>query len=245
MSEIVLDHVSVRYDEKGDNVLALDDLSYAFHPSFNVVLGTSGCGKTTLLKTLAGLTEYRGDIIVDGTDISKTPTNARNMALVSQQYILYPNKTIFDIIAFPLKTQKVPTDEIKQRVYEIAKQLDLTACLSRKPKQISGGQQQRVAIAKALVKRPSVCLMDEPLSNVDQRSRAYARSLIKNTLKSISCTVIYVTHNVYEAMALADNLIVMEKGKFVLSGKPEEVYASSHPAVELIKSGLTDFCIED
>ena len=245
MSEIVFDRVSVRYADNKENVLALDDLSFAFHPSFNVVLGTSGCGKTTLLKTLAGLLEYQGNIFVDGADISKTPTNARNMALVSQQYILYPTKTIFDNIAFPLKMQKVPTDEIKQRVFEIAKQLDLTACLSRKPKQISGGQQQRVALAKAIVKRPSICLLDEPLSNVDPKSRAQARLLIKNALKSIGCTVIYVTHNVFEAMSLADNLIVMENGRFQVFGTPDEVYNSKSAAVELLKSGFTDFCIED
>ena len=244
MSKIVLENLSVWYADKDNNVLALDDISFEFHPSFNVVLGTSGCGKTTLLKTLAGLLDYRGNIIVDGADISKTPTNQRDMAFVSQQYVLYPNKTIFDNIAFPLKLKNTPTEEIKERVYDIAKKLDLTACLSRKPKQISGGQQQRVAIAKALVKKPSVCLMDEPLSNVDPKVRARARVLIKDALNCIDCTVVYVTHNVYEAMALADKLIVMDKGKFVLSGAPEEVYASSDPAVELIKSGLTDFCVE-
>ena len=244
MPKIVLENLSVCYADKEEKILALDDISYEFHHSFNVVLGTSGCGKTTLLKTLAGLLEYNGRITIDGADISKIPTNERNMALVSQQYILYPNKTIFDNIAFPLKTRRTPIDETKERVFDIAKKLDLKACLSRKPKQISGGQQQRVAIAKALVKRPSVCLMDEPLSNVDPKIRARTRLLIKDALKSIGCTVIYVTHNVYEAMALADNIIVMENGKFVLSGTPEEVYASSNPAVELIKSGLTDFCIE-
>ncbi|MBO4572990.1 MAG: ABC transporter ATP-binding protein [Clostridia bacterium] len=245
MTEIVLDKLSVRYAEKKENVLALDGLSYTFHPSFNVVLGASGCGKTTLLKTLAGLLEYQGRIVIDGVDVSKTPTNERNMAFVSQQYILYPTKTIFDNIAFPLKMQKIATDEIKQRVFEIAKQLDLTACLTRKPKQISGGQQQRAAIAKALIKRPSICLLDEPLSNIDPKLRAQCRQLIKNALKAYGCTVIYVTHNVYEAMALADNLIVMEDGRFLISGKPDEVYNSKSTAVELLKSGLMDFCIED
>ena len=244
MSEIVLNRLSVRYKNNKEGVLAIDDISYKFHPGFNVILGYSGSGKTTLLKTLLGLLEYRGEILIDGQDVSNIPTNERNISMVSQQYILYPTKTIFDNIAFPLKVKKVPSGEIKRRVFEIAKTLDLTPCLTRKPKQISGGQQQRVAIAKALIKRPSICLLDEPLSNIDPIFRSQSRVYIKNALKSIGCTVIYVTHNVYEAMALADNLIVMENGKFVLSGSPEEVYNSDNKAVELLKSGLTEFCIE-
>ena len=176
MSEIVLDRLSVRYANNKETVLALDDVSITFHPSFNVVLGCSGSGKTTLLKTLVGLLEYNGKVFIDGKEMSGIPTNERNMALVSQQYVLYPSQTIFDNIAFPLKLQKLPSEEIKERVFDIALKLDLTACLTRKPKQISGGQQQRVAIAKALIKRPSICLMDEPLSNVDAKARAKSHS---------------------------------------------------------------------
>ena len=240
MPQIVLEHLTVVYGDKKEKVVAIDDLSATFHPSFNVILGASGCGKTTLLRALAGVNRYSGKIFFDGADVSDTPTNERDIALVSQKFLLYPNKTIFDNIAFPLSVQKVPVDEIKKRVFDIAEKLDLVPCLSRKPKQISGGQQQRVAIAKALVKNPSVCLMDEPLSNVDPQSRSKSRALIKKTLKEYGCTVVYVTHNAVEAMALADNLVIMEKGKFVLSGKPYELYNSSDPAADLLKSGLLD-----
>ena len=238
MPEITIENLTVRYKSKKESVTAINGLNVTFLHAFNVVLGYSGCGKTTLLKTLIGLNEYSGRILFDGKDIATVPTNMRNMAMVSQQYLLYPNKTIFDNIAFPLTVMKTPTEEIKRRVADIADKLDLNYCLTRKPAQISGGQQQRVALARALVKRPSVCLLDEPLSNVDQKSRAQARALIKNVLSSCACSVIYVTHNVEEALALADDLIVMDEGKVVISGTPSFVFGSDNEIVASLKSGL-------
>lgn len=244
MPEIVLDHLSVRYANKKEIVLAIDDVCYTFHTGFNVILGYSGSGKTTLLKTIVGLLEYNGNIFIDGKDMLKTPVNERDMAMVSQQYILYPTKTIFDNIAFPLKVKRVPVEEIKSRVLKVAELFDLKACLSRKPKQISGGQQQRVALARALIKMPSVCLLDEPLSNVDPSARAASRALLKRALKEYGSTVIYVTHNVFEAMNLADYLIVMDKGKIIVSGTPEEIFNSGDPVVESLKSGSDDSIFE-
>ena len=244
MPQIVFNHLSVWYANKKENVLALDDLCATLHPGFNVVLGCSGCGKTTLLKTLVGLLEYNGSIQIDGKEISRTPINERDMAMVSQQHILYPHKTIFDNIAFPLKVKKVPVEEIKKRVYDLAELFELKACLSRKPRQISGGQQQRVALARALIKEPSICLLDEPLSNVDQKFRAQSRVFLKNALKRLGSTVVYVTHNVFEAMNLADYLIVLDKGKIVVSGTTDKVYNSGNSVFESLKSGLSDFGFE-
>lgn len=240
-----MDHLSVRYSNNKENVMALDDVCLTFHQGFNVILGYSGCGKTTLLKAIVGLLEYNGQILIDGNDISKIPTNERDMAMVSQQYLLYPTKTIFDNIAFPLKVKKINCDEIKRRVFEIAELFDLVPCLSRKPKQISGGQQQRTAIARALIKRPAVCLLDEPLSNVDPKLRAKERCLLKNALKQYGSSVIYVTHSVFEAVNLADNLIIMDKGKVVLSGIPDKVYNSGNEVMESLKSGISEFGFEE
>lgn len=236
MIEVEVKNLKVEFTEKKQKITALDDLSVRFSAgSFNVIVGYSGCGKTTLLRAVAGLTDYDGEVFFDGVCVDGVPTQRRNLAYVSQQYVLYSNQTIFDNIAFPLKLRGADPSEVISTVNGIAEQLGISCCLTRKPKHISGGQQQRAAIARALVKRPALCLLDEPLSNVDAQLRDEVRVRIKDTLKSLGCTVVYVTHDLREAMSLADNLFVMSDGQIVVSGTPSEVFKSNNDAVKQLR----------
>lgn len=236
MPQIDIENLTVEYSNGKEKVVALDNLSVTLLAnSFNVIVGYSGCGKTTLLRAIAGQLNYDGKILFDGEDIRSVSVQKRKLAFVSQQYVLYSNKTIFDNIAFPLKIQGRSQTEIINTVRDIAAKLDLTACLTRKPKHLSGGQQQRVALAKALVKGPSVCLLDEPFSNIDTQQRLRSRVLTKQTLTSCNCTAVYVTHDLTEAMSLAERLIVMDGGKVVECGTPLEVYNCCNPIVESMK----------
>ena len=238
MPNIKLQNVIVVYEEKKDLIYAVNDVSATFKSNqTSVILGYSGCGKTTLLKSIAGLLNYNGSITLDGVENEDLLIEDKNIAYVSQNYVLYPNMTIFDNIAFPLKNMGASREEIIERVNEMAELLELTHCLTRKPKHLSGGQQQRVALARALVKRPDICLFDEPLSNVDEQFRREARQLIKQILTKMSCTAIYVTHSVPEAMSLADELFVMHEGKFQISGSPLEVYQSGNPIMNSLIGG--------
>ena len=197
MSKIVIKDLIVEYPgakKKDAPVVVLNKLNAVFEDnSFNVIVGKSGCGKTTLLKTIIGLLPYDGDIDVDGNDFDLYTVAERNLAYVSQEFALYPHMTIFDNIAFPLKLNGASREEIIKTVSVIADELDLTHCLTRKPRHLSGGQQQRVALARAMVKSPSIYLFDEPLSNVDPIFRAEERQYIKSTIKKYSATAIYVT----------------------------------------------------
>ena len=242
MPKVVIKNLEVGYENaKGDIAIGLNGFSCELEDgSINVIVGYSGCGKTTLLRTIAGFLEYDGEIYYDDVEISNLTTQERNIAFVSQEYILYPHLTIFDNIASPLKIAKAPRDEIIRRVHEIADDLGISHCLTRKPKHLSGGQQQRVALARALIKRPCVFLFDEPLSNVDLPNKIEARTIIKNMIKKYQITTIYVTHDLNEALYLADNLIVMDEGKVVISGKPEDVLLSHHPLVMQLQSLKND-----
>ena len=237
MPKITVSDLTVRYDNKRTgNVIALDGLNVTFlSDKFNVVVGYSGCGKTTLLKCVAGLKEYEGKILFDERDISDLKPSDRGVSYVSQEFMLYPHMTVFDNVAFPLKMAGASKKEIVERVKQIADALDLTYCLTRMPRHVSGGQQQRTAIARALIKRPSVCLLDEPLSNTDPQLRYRERRLIKDTVRQYGCTIIYVTHDIAEAMALADRLIVLADGKCVAEGEPNVVYASDNEIVASLK----------
>lgn len=236
MPQIDIENLTVEYSNGKEKVVALDNLSVTLLAnSFNVIVGYSGCGKTTLLRAIAGQLNYDGKILFDGEDVRSVSVQKRKLAFVSQQYVLYSNKTIFDNIAFPLKIQGRSKTEIINTVRDVAAKLDLTACLTRKPKHLSGGQQQRVALAKALVKGPSVCLLDEPFSNVDAQQRLRSRVLTKQTLTSCNCTAVYVTHDLTEAMSLAERLIVVDGGKVVECGTPLEVYNCGNPIVESMK----------
>lgn len=238
MPDISLKNVIVVYEEKKDLIYAVNDFSATFKSNrTSVILGYSGCGKTTLLKAVAGLLNYNGSITIDGVENESLLIQDKNIAYVSQNYVLYPHMTIFENIAFPLTNIGASKQEIVSRVNEIAEILDLTHCLTRKPKHLSGGQQQRVALARALVKRPDICLFDEPLSNVDEQFRREARQLIKQTLTKLSCTAIYVTHSVVEAMSLADELFVLHEGKLEISGAPIDVYNSGNPVMKSLIGG--------
>lgn len=237
MAEIVVKNVSVLFSSKKREVLALDNFSATFQDGMNVILGYSGCGKTTLLRSILGLIDYDGDIYLDGNDLYDVPVKDRNFSFVSQEYVLYPQYTVFENIAFPLKLMKASRQEITERVKAMAELLDLTACLNKKPKHISGGQQQRVAIARALVKRPSVCFMDEPFSNADEVTREQTVRWLETAFKKTGCTCIYVTHDFKEALTIGDRIYVMNEGKLELTGTPDEVFDSENEVVKILKEG--------
>lgn len=242
MASIVIENLTVKYtNKKKTEVTALDNLSLNIKDdSLNVILGYSGCGKTTLLRCVAGLQDYEGTIYINGIDADSLQVKQRNVAMVTQNYVLYRTMTIFENIAFPLKIAGASKEEIIQRVNEVAKRLEIEHCLSRKPKHLSGGQQQRVALAKALIKKPDIYLFDEPLSNLDPKIRTETRILIKKIIKETNATALYVTHDIKEAMGLADYLIVLNDGKIEIEGKPLEVFDSNNKVVESLKGGLTD-----
>ena len=237
MSEIEVKDIRVEFNSKKRDVMALDGFSATFKDGMNVIVGYSGCGKTTLLRSILGLNDYDGEILLDGQDLYDISAKDRNFSFVAQGYVLYPQYTVFENIAFPLKLLKASRKEIEERVRETAELLGLTACLNRKPKHISGGQQQRVAIARALIKKPTVCLMDEPLSNTDSVTRMQTVRWLKEAFKATDCTCLYVTHDFKEALLLADKLYVMNEGRLELSGTPDEIYESDNEVVKTLKEG--------
>lgn len=196
------------------------DLTVIKNLSFNIeegqliaLLGPSGCGKSTTIFAIAGINHIDGGSIrFNGEDIGKLPIEKRNIGMVFQNYALYPHMDVFNNIAFPLKMQKLPKNEIKERVEEIAKLVQLDKFLKRRPCQLSGGQQQRVALARALVKRPKILLLDEPLSNLDASLRVEMREEIRAIQKRLNITTIFVTHDQEEAMSISDKVILMKDG---------------------------------
>lgn len=192
---------------------------------FIVFVGPSGCGKSTTLRMIAGLEDISsGDFSIDGVRMNDTPPKDRDIAMVFQNYALYPHMTVFDNMAFGLKLRKYPKDEIKQRVEEAAAILGLTELLDRKPADMSGGQRQRVAMGRAIVRDAKVFLMDEPLSNLDAKLRVQMRAEIAKIHQRIGATTIYVTHDQTEAMTLADRIVIMKLGKIMQIGTPQELY---------------------
>ncbi len=234
MASLVLEDVSYSITDKGLENKILNGVSATFDEgTINVILGPSGCGKTTLLRCICGLNDkYDGHIRYDNEDIDYLPTHERQMSYVSQTYSMYPHMTIFDSIAYPLKLDGAGPQEIKSRVYDIATKLDILPILSRKPKQVSGGQLQRACLARALIKLPKVCLLDEPLSNLDQKTIDSTRLLIRKMLRSVSCTVIYVTHDAYEATSIGENIYIMENGSFVYRGSAMDFATSKDPEIK-------------
>ena len=189
------------------------------------LLGGSGCGKTTTLRMIAGFTEpTAGQILVDGKNVSTIPPYRRNIGIFFQNYALFPHMTVFENVAFGLKLQKLPKNEIRERVEHMLALVKLTGMDKRYPRQLSGGQQQRVALARALVTRPSILLLDEPLSNLDAKLRVEMQVEIKRIQKELGITTIIVTHDHEEAVSLADRVIVMNAGHILQIGKPQEVY---------------------
>lgn len=196
---------------------------------FLVLLGPSGCGKTTTLRSIAGLEEVsEGEILIDGVVVNDKRPSDRDTAFCFQQYALYPHLTAYDNIAFPLRTQKIPKEEVHKRVTEVGKTLDLEKIYKLKPRKLSGGDQQRVALARAMVRYPKVYLMDEPLSNLDAKIRVDMRAEMRRLQIDNGITTIYVTHDQVEAMAMADRIAIMNQGHLLQVGSPDQVY--SEPA---------------
>ncbi|MES2382986.1 MAG: sn-glycerol-3-phosphate import ATP-binding protein UgpC [Pseudomonadota bacterium] len=205
------------------------------HGEFIVIVGPSGCGKSTLLRMVAGLEEISGgEIWIGDRVVNQLEPAERDIAMVFQNYALYPHMSVFDNMAYGLKIKKMPIDEIKQRVDKAAGILELGHLLDRKPRQLSGGQRQRVAMGRAIVRQPQVFLFDEPLSNLDAKLRAQTRLEIQKLHRELGITSLFVTHDQVEAMTLAQRMIVMNAGRMEQFGTPEEVYHS--PASTFVAS---------
>jgi multiple sugar transport system ATP-binding protein len=220
----------IRVDKLGKafgSATALDDVSIEVRDrEFVVLLGPSGCGKTTLLRIIAGLEQQtNGRVYIGGRDVSDEPPRTRGLAMVFQNYAVFPHLTVFENVAFGLRMAKVDQDKVKAKVEEAASLLHIEPFLQRYPDQLSGGQRQRVAVARALAVEPAVLLMDEPLSNLDALLRMEMRAELKSVLARSNTTTVYVTHDQTEAMGLADRIAVMERGRIVQYGAPMEVYA--------------------
>ena len=200
---------------------------------FIVILGPSGCGKSTVLRMTAGLEVItKGEISIDGKVVNELEPADRDIAMVFQNYALYPHMTVFKNMAYGLKIRRMPKDEIKKRVHNAAEILELTEFLDRKPRQLSGGQRQRVAMGRCIVREPKVFLFDEPLSNLDAKLRVQMRLELRNLHENLGITSIYVTHDQVEAMTLGDRLIVMDNGYAAQIGSPLKVY--ERPATRFV-----------
>lgn len=211
MAEVVLKNVCKVYE--GGNKVVTDANFTVKDKEFVVLVGPSGCGKTTTLRMIAGLEEIsEGEIFIDGKLVNNLPPKDRDIAMVFQNYALYPHMTVYENMAFGLKLKKVDKKEIDVRVKEAAKILNLESYLNRKPKALSGGQRQRVAVGRAIVRKPKVFLFDEPLSNLDAKLRVQMRTEISRLHKQLAATMIYVTHDQTEAMTMGDKIVIMKDG---------------------------------
>jgi multiple sugar transport system ATP-binding protein len=217
-----------------EKTIAVDGVTVTIEDGeFFVLLGPSGCGKTTTLRIVAGLeTPDEGQIFFDTQEVTHLRPRERDIAMVFQDYGLYPHMSIFDNIAFPLRIQHVDKKEREGRVSEVAARLHISELLSRRPSQVSGGEKQRVSLARALIRNPRVFLMDEPLSNLDAKLRVTMRTEIKQLVSELGITTIYVTHDQIEAMAMATRIAVMNLGKMVQVGEPLEIY--KRPATRFV-----------
>ena len=222
MAEVRLEKICKLFDD----VVAVDDFNLSIQDKeFVVLVGPSGCGKTTTLRMIAGLESITsGDVYIGDRLINKLPAKDRNIAMVFQNYALYPHMTVFDNMAFSLEMRKRSKDEIKERVQEAAEILGIEGLLLRRPKQLSGGQRQRVALGRAIVRKPGVFLFDEPLSNLDAKLRVQTRLELKKLHERLATTAVYVTHDQIEAMTLADRIVIMNEGVIMQTGNPMEVY---------------------
>lgn len=234
MAAITLDNLSKRFGDQ--TVIASADLDIR-HGEFIVFVGPSGCGKSTMLRMIAGLESIdQGELRIDGRRANELNPQQRGIAMVFQSYALYPHMTVHRNLSFALEIAKAPKTEIAERVGAIAQMLQLENLLDRLPKHLSGGQRQRVAIGRAIIRNPSICLFDEPLSNLDANLRGQMRIEIARLHKAIGATFIYVTHDQAEAMTLADRIVVFNEGRIQQQGTPMDLY--SRPANRFVASFL-------
>ena len=223
MASVELQRIATSYDGKTTVIHGID-LQIA-HGEFVVFVGPSGCGKSTLLRMIAGLeTSSGGDVMIVGKRVNDEPPRNRDIAMVFQDYALYPHKNLYDNMAFGLRLRKTSEDEIRRRVMDAAKLLRIDHMLERKPAALSGGQRQRVAIGRAIVRQPKVFLFDEPLSNLDAQLRGEMRTEIKKLHQRLGATIIYVTHDQVEAMTLADRIAVLSAGHKMQYASPHDIY---------------------
>ena len=242
MPRLVLSDISKRYDD----VIALDNVSFEVQDGELLVLvGPSGCGKSTTLRLIAGLESLQaGKIALNGADITTTAPKDRDIAMVFQNYALYPHMTVRQNLGFGLKMKKMSSSEIESRVKETAEALDIESLLDRKPGQLSGGQKQRVAVGRAMIRKPAVFLFDEPLSNLDAKLRVTLRNELIRLHQRLAATILYVTHDQIEALTLGDRIAVMKDGQIQQLGTPQQVYNEpantfvasfiGHPAMNLV-----------
>jgi multiple sugar transport system ATP-binding protein len=227
MATVSLQHVYKEYpSDKGAPIVAVTDFCLDIKDrEFIVFVGPSGCGKSTTLRMIAGLEEIsRGDVFIDDRRINDVPPKDRDIAMVFQNYALYPHMSVYDNMAFGLKLRKVPKDEIKRRVTDAAGILGIESYLDRKPKALSGGQRQRVAVGRAIVRQPKVFLFDEPLSNLDAKMRVQMRTEITKLHQRLQATMIYVTHDQVEAMTMGTRIVVMKDGLVQQADAPLHLY---------------------
>lgn len=237
MAEVTLEHISKIYPgnkRKDMASKAIDDISFTVRDKeFMVIVGPSGCGKSTLLRMIAGLEEIDGGTLsIDGKRINDLDPSNRDIAMVFQNYALYPHMTVYENMAFGLKLKRFKKAEIKERVMQTAKLLEMEQVLDRKPKTLSGGQRQRVAIGRAIIRRPKVFLFDEPLSNLDAKLRSQMRIELQKLHREINATMIYVTHDQTEAMTLGNRIAVLNKGKLMQLDTPMHLY--NNPANKFV-----------
>jgi multiple sugar transport system ATP-binding protein len=235
MAAVELRKVAKSYDGRTSIIHGIDlDVQEG---EFAVFVGPSGCGKSTLLRMIAGLESITGgEILIDGKVVNEMPPRARDIAMVFQDYALYPHKSLYDNMAFGLRLRKTPEDEVKRRVMDAARMLRIDHMLDRRPAALSGGQRQRVAIGRAIVRQPKVFLFDEPLSNLDAQLRNEMRTEIKRLHERLGATMIYVTHDQVEAMTLADRIAVLSGGHKMQYDTPDAIY--NRPAA-LFVAGFT------
>src|SRR5688572_27000789 len=237
MAEVILEHISKVYADNKKNKAkpkAIDDISFTVQDNeFMVIVGPSGCGKSTLLRMIAGLEDIsEGTLEIDGNRMNERSPRDRDIAMVFQNYALYPHMTVYDNMAFGLKLKNYSKSEIKKRVMQTAQLLEIEDELYRKPKSLSGGQRQRFAIGRAIIRRPKVFLFDEPLSNLDAKLRSQMRIELQKLHRDINATMIYVTHDQVEAMTLGHRIAVLNKGKLMQLDTPLHLY--NNPANKFV-----------
>ena len=234
MAQVSLQGITRQFD----GVTAIEDISFKIPDrAFWVLVGPSGCGKSTILRTIAGLESITsGKLYIGDRLVNNIPARQRDVAMVFQNYALYPHLSVADNLAFGLKMRQTDRATINRRIQEVASSLNIKHLLKRKPKQLSGGQQQRVALGRAIARQPQVFLLDEPLSNLDAQLRDDTRAELKQLHARVGITTVYVTHDQVEAMTLADRIVVLNEGKIQQIGSPQAVYA--HPVNRMVASFL-------